>query len=207
VFGRKGCPFWSDNVEKPFNYLCGEGRSLIRLAQLTGDGHWEKRAKAIARLLKRHLRVANNGSYVWNYWWGTIEKGWGRADSPSYNTPTYAGRATVEDTSHGALEVGFVILCAEAGWIFGEEDVRRLARTFLENVVDKTRWTMNDRVDGRGGWGRYDASAGRWLDLAKWEPRVAAAGRNIYEKQKIYERKSGSVLLGVARVLKWEDAK
>jgi len=206
VFGRRGCPFWSDNVGKPFNYLCGEARSLVRLAQMTGEELWQEQTQAIARLFKRHLRIAENGSYVWNYWWGVIEKGWDRNNSPSYNTPTYAGYKTVEDTSHGALEIEFAILCAQAGWVFADDDMQRFIKTFLENVVDKTKWTMNDRVDGRSGWGRHDAQAGRWADLAQWDPRVATAVRNIYEKQKIYEQLSGSVLLGVAQVLKWTDA-
>ncbi len=123
VFGSRGCPFWSDNVGKPFNYLGSEGVCLVRLGQLTGDSRWTARASGIARLFKRHLNLVENGSYVWDYWWGPIAEGWTRDNSPSFNTPTYAGSRCVEDSSHGCLEVYFAAHCADAGIVFDGEDM------------------------------------------------------------------------------------
>lgn len=203
ITGQRGCPFWSDGVGKAFNYQCSLGRSLIRLAQLTGDAHWEQHAKAIARLFKRHLRLNENGAYVWDYWWGAAEKGWTREDSPSFNTPTWKGYPTIEDVSHGHLDIDFVCLCAEAGWVFDARDMRRFADTFLKNVVDKNKWTMNDRVDGKSAWGQHDAVAGGWCGLAVWEPEVARCVRRICEEQRVYERAAGSAMWTVARAIKW----
>ncbi len=203
VFGSRGSPFWADNVGKPFNYLCGEGRSLVRLAQLSGDKLWENRAKAIARLFKRHLRPADEGAFVWNYWWGAIEQGWTRENSPSLNTPVYAAKSTVEDTSHGHLEIEFACLCAEAGWVFDGADIRRLAATFLRRVVDRTRWTLNDRVDGKAGFGRHDAMVGGWTPLARWEPEVAEAARKVAQTCRLQDKASGSAMLSLARVIRY----
>jgi hypothetical protein len=203
VFGARGCPFWADNVGKPFNYLCGEARSLVRLAQLTGDAHWERRAKAIARLFKRHLRPADNGAYVWYYWWGPVERGWTRENSPSLNTPTFKGQATIEDSSHGHLEIEFACLCAQAGWVFDETDMHRLAATFLKNVVDPGKWTMNDRVDGKSTSGQHDTVVGGWIELAAWEPQVARAGLRVGQTQNLTQNLSGVALLSMARIIKW----
>ena len=162
-----------------------------------------RRASAIARLFKRHLKLADNGAYVWNYWWGPIEQGWTRENSPSVNTPTYAGSTHVEDTSHGCLEVQFAARCAEAGVVFDAEDMHRFAATFLLNVADPRELTMNDRVDGGGKTGQHDAMVGYWMELAKWEPRVASVALEIAEKQALRDKAYGSPMLSLARAIKW----
>lgn len=202
VLGARGCPFWTDNVPKPFNYLASEGRSLVRLAQLTSDRRWRERAEAIARLLKRHLRLNQDDSYVWDYWWGSIEKGWTRENSPSFNTPAYSGALTVEDSSHGHLEMEFVSLCVQTGWVFNETDAKRFARTFLNHMIDREKWTMNNRVDGKSSWGKHDSVIGGWMELAAWNPEVARVGRRIGEAQKLHNSASGAGLMTFARLFK-----
>jgi hypothetical protein len=203
VTGERGCPFWSDGIGKAHNYQASLGRSLLRLGQLTGDRKWQGRAESIARLIKNHLRVTEDDGYVWNYWWGLPEQGWTRENSPSFNTPTWRGSRTVEDTSHGHLEIEFVTLCAKAGCVFDAKDMRRFARTFLTRMVDRNKWTISVRVDGSGGWGKHDAVLGGWLELARWEPQVADVGRKIGEAQRLNERVTGAGLMTFARLMKW----
>ncbi len=203
VTGERGCPFWSDGAGKAHNYQASLGRSLLRLGQLTGDRRWQTHAERIARLLKHHLRVADNGSYVWNYWWGPAETGWTRENSPSFNTPVWKGHPVVEDSSHGHLEIDFACLCAKNGCVFDEADMRRFAATFLKNVIDDRKWTMNDRVDGKAGWGAHNAIIGGWMELATWEPRVARAALEVGRAQKLYERPGGGGLWSLARLIKW----
>jgi hypothetical protein len=203
VFGSYGCPFWSDNVAKPFNYLGSEGICLIRLGQLTGDRHWTARASAIARLFKRHLKLAENGAYVWEYWWGPIADGWTRDNSPSFNTPTYGPSRCIEDTSHGCLEIYFAMHCAEAGIVFDDEDMRRFAKTFLLNIVDLKKLAMNDRVDGSGEVGHNDSMVGYWMELGKWNSRAASVAVKIADRMKLSEVASGSSMLTLARAIKW----
>lgn len=204
VTGERGCPFWTDNVGKAFNYQCSIGRSLLRLAQLTNDPKWERQTKAIARLFKRHLRVADNGSYVWNYSWGDFEKGWTKDNSPSLNTPTWKGYPTVEDISHGHLDVDFMRLCAETSWVFDREDMGRLAGTFLKNVVNEAEWTTSNQVDGQGGYGAHNTIIGGWCDLAVWEPRVAYAIKRVCTEQRIDKLDTGAAMWTVSRLVKWD---
>jgi hypothetical protein len=207
VFGSKGCPFWSDNVGKPFNYLGSEGICLIRLGQLTGDKHWTDKASALARLFKRHLKPTDNGAYVWEYWWGPIVEGWTRDNSPSMNTPTYRGSRCIEDSSHGCLEVYFAAQCAEAGLVFDVEDMRRFARTFTDVIVDLKTLSMNDRVDGKGDSGQHDAMVGYWMELGKWDSRAASVGLKIAERQELTGRAAGSGMLTLARAVKWSRSR
>lgn len=204
--GEKGSPFWTDGVGKAFNYQCSNGRSLLRLAQLTREPKWERQTKAIARLFKRRLRIADNGSYVWRYGWGVFERGWTREDSPSFNTPTWKGYPTTEDISHGHLDVDFARLCAENGWVFDRGDMCRLANTFLKNVLDEKKWTTANLVDGKGGYGAHNAVIGGWCDLAEWEPKVARAIMKVSAKQRIDERTSAAALWTVARLVRWSES-
>lgn len=236
VFGSYGCPFWSDNVGKPFNYLGSEAQCLLRLWQLTGDTHWRSRASAIAQLFKRHLRLADtagilshveglslskdglrsskNQAYVWDYWSGPIADGWTRDNSPSYNTPTYRGNKHIEDTSHGCLEVYFAALCADAGLVFTDDDMRRFAKTFTDNIVGldasvrlrrttESSLTMNDRVDGKGPSGSHDTMVGYWMELGRWDSRAASAAVKIAEQLELSGEASGSSMLTLARAIKW----
>jgi hypothetical protein len=203
VNGRRGCPFWSDNVGKAHNYQASLGRSLLRLGQLTGDRRWTDHAERVARLLKNRLRTADNGSYVWNYWWGLGEQGWTMENSPSFNTPVWKGFPRAEDSSHGHLEIDFACLCARSGLVFDEADMGRFARTFLLNVVNEKKRTTNDHVDGKGGWGNHVAVVGGWMELAAWEPQVAQAGLQVARAQKLHEGKTGVSVWTLARMIKW----
>ncbi len=203
VTGEHGCPFWSDGIGKAHNYQASLGRSLLRLGQLTGDRKWKGHAEGIARLIKNHLRLTDDDAYVWNYWWGLPEQGWTRENSPSFNTPTWRGVKTIEDTSHGHLEIEFVTSCAQAGCVFNEKDMRRFARAFLTKIVDREKWTMSVRVDGSGGWGKHDGVLGGWLELTRWEPEVARVGHKIAQARKLNANASGAGLMTFARLMKW----
>ena len=203
VTGERGCPFWSDGIGKAHNYQASLGRSLIRLGRLTSDRRWQDHAAGIARLIKGHLRLGDHDGYVWNYWWGLPEKGWTREHSPSFNTPTWTGSVTIEDTSHGHLDIEFVCLAAHAGVVFDAADMRRFAATFLENIVDRQKWSMNDRVDGKSGWGKHDAVIGGWLELAAWNPEIVTVSRRIAEARKLHESANGANLMTLARLIKW----
>jgi len=204
VNGEKGCAFWTDGVCKAFNYQCANGRALLRLGQLTRTTKWDNHAKAAARLFKRHLNVADNGSYVWKYSWGIFEKGWTRENSPSYNTPTWKGFPTIEDISHGHLDVDFARLCAENEIVFDKTDMQRFAATFLKNILDEQKWTTSNLVDGQGGYGEHNAVIGGWCDLARWEPKVADAIRKVCAEQRIDERTAGPALWTASRLVKWK---
>jgi hypothetical protein len=87
--------------------------------------------------------------------------------------------------------------------VFDKEDMRRFARTFLGNIVDSKNHTLNDRVDGKAGWGKHNAMVGYWMELAKWEPEVAKAGLAVCEKQGMGSHASCSSMLSLARAIKW----
>ncbi len=115
-------------------------------------------------------------TYVWPYWWskGYGYKGWTQADDISDNTPTSGQRLTVEDSSHGAIDMHFAYLAYQNGIVFDRQDMVRLTNTFLYRIVTENngRSTLNEFINGTGATSIYDQSAGRWGVLAEFSPEV-----------------------------------
>jgi hypothetical protein len=104
----------------PHNQYLALGRTCVALYRITGKALYRERAEKMARFFKRNLRLVGQ-HYEWNYW-------------------DYAGpwdeearrMAHVEDTSHGHIDIGFVVDAYDAGMVFDREDMERFARTVAE---------------------------------------------------------------------------
>ena len=122
--------------------------------------------------------------YIWPYWWskGKVYNGWGPADDISRNTPAMKPRQTIEDFSHGSIEIGFAYRCYRDGVVFTRQDMERLANTFTHNIVRRTEdgnLTFADRVDGGDAVGRYDVGGANWPLLAEFSPSVLDVFREM----------------------------
>jgi hypothetical protein len=109
--------------------------------------------------------------YEWNYWdaLGTWDSNW---DTPK--------EKRAEDTGHGSLDVGFVLACAENGIVFADEDLKRLANTFI-----KAMWNGSLDKPTVGGYvntnkpTRQSGNVQEWVLLSKVEPKVLQVCRRI----------------------------
>jgi hypothetical protein len=140
----------------PHNQYLALARAWLILADATGNDLFRRRAVAMAKEFKRHLRLVG-GAYEWNYW------DWTEAGKPDHSS--------VEDTSHGRIDVGFVVEAVRRGVVFNEVDARRLARTVLDRMWNGS--TSDPRFGGRvntkegNGVPLYD-----YIDLCQWEPKL-----------------------------------
>jgi len=140
----------------PHNQYLALARTWLILADATGNELFRRRGTAMARNFKRALRLAD-GAYAWHYW------DWIEAGQP--------GHSGVEDSSHGRIDVGFVVEAIRRGVVFKDEDGRRLAKTLL------TRMWNGSTTEPRFG-ARVDTKEGNampvvdWIDLAQWDPKV-----------------------------------
>lgn len=140
----------------PHNQYLAPARTWLILADATGKALYRQRATAMAKNFKRALRLTE-GAYEW-YYWDWIENG----------KPDHSG---MEDTSHGHIDVGFVVEAARRGVVFDAEDARRLANTLLGRM-----WN-GSMTDPRFG-SHVNTSKGNslpvvdWIDLCQWDPKV-----------------------------------
>ncbi|MBN1343197.1 MAG: AGE family epimerase/isomerase [Phycisphaerae bacterium] len=140
----------------PHNQYLALARAWLILADATGNDLYRRRAEAMAKNFKRALRDVD-GAYEWDYWdW--IENG--KPDS-----------SRAEDSSHGTIDVGFVIEAARRGVVFTDGDARCLAKTMTSRM-----W--NGSTDAPRFGDRVDTNVGDrlplvdWVDLGKWDPRI-----------------------------------
>jgi hypothetical protein len=126
------------------------------LADATGKEAYRRRATAMAKNFKRSLRLVD-GAYEWNYWdW--IEDG-------------KSGHSGVEDSSHGSIDVGFIVEAARRGVVFYADDARRLAKTLLDRMWNRstTDPQFGSQVNtSKGG----ELPVRDWTDLCQWDPKI-----------------------------------
>jgi len=138
----------------PHNQYLALAHTWLILADATGKELYRRRATAMAKNFKHALRIVEN-AYEWNYWdW--IENG----------KPDHSG---IEDTSHGSIDVGFLVEAARRHVVFDDEDARRLTRTLLRRMWNGS--TTDPRFGRNVNTTQGDAVPIRsWIELGQWDP-------------------------------------
>lgn len=112
-----------------------------------------------------------------NPWLGTVRNpSPGTSETVSGTTKPHAmqdgsGKGS-EDISHASINTDFAFQCYRAGIVFDRRDMERFAGTVIR--VYAAGDSLASRVDGSGGYDqKFARQAGRWLQLAYIEPKVA----------------------------------
>ena len=154
----------------PHNQYAALARAWLVLKDVPGaDPRMKGRAEAMVRYFHSHLEpVEEKDAYRWHYWdW--IE--YGKPDHSRY-----------EDTSHAALNVALAVEAARRGVIFTDEDMKRIANTWLELMWnhDEKKPQMASDVAG-GGEHRFSPTKNRWTMLSQWNPKVRELAETAFE--------------------------
>ncbi|MGW2563942.1 hypothetical protein ACWCXB_32935 [Streptomyces sp. NPDC001514] len=178
-------------AELPTNEFLAMGRTLVQLAAVTGEDDYTQRAAAMARAFHGDLTVSA-GVATWPYWpsFGRVHKGWTATGSPTTDgsdfRPSYAPVTVPEDVTHALIDIDFLCLyqgTPELPEVFTPEDLRAVAATFTEHVVQRRRLRSRVRHDvggtSRPGTDRQQAHVAGWLPLRQWSPQVARQVRAI----------------------------
>ena len=154
----------------PHNQYATLARAWLVLQDVPGaDPRMKKRAEAMVRYLHSHLElVEEKNAYRWHYW-----------DWVEYGKPGHSG---YEDTSHAALNVCLAVEAARRGVVFTDQDMERIANTWLEVMWnrDKQKPQMASRVDGSGEH-RFSPTKKGWAMLSQWNPRVCDLAKTAFE--------------------------
>jgi hypothetical protein len=131
----------------PYNMQDAAGSTYVGLWKATGEQRFYDRAVALATTLKNEFKPVGD-RYVWRY------------------APYMAANSAV-DISHAGLDVNFVVDAYEAGIVFDDTDIQRLANTMRHMQVDPG-FTAN--VDGVGtGLASRTSVAWLWLRLTRYD--------------------------------------
>ncbi len=163
-----GEPMAFDGYPCPNNYTCAMGRAYIHLYRYDPRPEYRARIAAIASGLKGDMKIESDGSCVWHYW-PKIALDLQTGDVKSVHTPKVPKLLTIEDISHGAIDVQLACMACEEGIVFDASAMRALART-LEKRVIKPDGTLAGRVDGAG---TFEGLPSGWVSLVAIHPELA----------------------------------
>lgn len=145
----------------PHNQFAALARVWLVLKDVDGAHPlMAQRAEQMVRYFHSFLVLdQEHEAYRWHYWdW--IERG-------------EPGNSGWEDSSHASINVSLAVEAARRHVIFTDQDMQRIANTWL-----KVMWNRDEdqpRFSARVSGGEpYDVSAlrGRWTELSQWDRRV-----------------------------------
>jgi hypothetical protein len=165
-----------DETPVPFNMQSAVGDAFIMLSKLTGNPSYKRKAVALSRNLKEHLKIDSSDAYVWNY------------SVVSYSTAKVSPPPAPEDVSHGAEDVKFAVLAAQNSMVFTRDDIGRFSKAFF-------------RFAGTVQKGSERTALDRWVSLSWASCGVyQAVFRDLMSR---YGRQDAEVLLALAELAKY----
>jgi len=175
------CPQSNILGEGPINGMAAMGRAIIETYLACRDVKYLTRAEKIATRFQNYLihEPATN-SFYWRYW---------------------VAELSMEDISHGAIDVDFAALAWRNGIVFTRTDMERFARTLVDVMVREDGYHMFYYVNGSGTT-EMSQAASRWLDLTQVDPRTYDL---VYEIQVVNGMRT-SQQIDYAKLLKWKPS-
>ncbi|PYI54551.1 hypothetical protein [Paenibacillus flagellatus] len=167
----------------PYNQALAYANLLIVLYEVNGNATYLDRAKRVGQYFKNAL-TANGTAYNWNY---------------AY----YA--ATVEDTSHANVDLGFVLDMYRNGQIFTGADMDKFTNTLTDVMWNgsTTAPTLTHYVNGTGATD-FSKYMSNWTELGQFAMGVFPIAAGQYNG---FTPTNTAYLLTLARIMKWDRSK
>ena len=141
----------SDLVGPIVNRFSALAIAEIKLYEILGDAKYLAKPAAMAAFFKKNL-ILEGEAYVWTY---------------------KLGDSSVEDISHGAIDLEFAILCYKHGLSFDQTDMKRFTDTYKKLIWRgfDAKPHLTARVDGSMGED-MDRISRNWVLLSSFDPAV-----------------------------------
>ncbi|MBV9268852.1 MAG: hypothetical protein JO061_21970 [Acidobacteriaceae bacterium] len=131
----KGNPLGRPSAKEtpvPFNMELAAGRVFISLYNVTSDGSYREKARALAQHFKDNLHLDPSGGYLWNY------------STVSYSRSTIPPPPAAEDVGHSQTDVDFAVLAAQNGIVFTRSDLQPFVKSYFRFAASVQK--VDDRV-------------------------------------------------------------
>ncbi|WP_144276613.1 hypothetical protein [Parenemella sanctibonifatiensis] len=166
-----GAALRHDGLIQPYNQSHALGATQVELYRLDGDQAYARTVKALVASFLRGADLVDN-AYVWSYWPPSSQAYAGyQGGTESTYTPRWNAAPGIEDISHAAITVEFLVAASRAGIGLTATQLASLKRTFSQNMVTGGD-TVAYRVDGSDPRNTVSlvGQLPRWLPLAAWLP-------------------------------------
>ncbi len=153
----------------PHNQYLALARAWLVLKDIEGAHPlMAQRGEQMARQFRTYLELDEaNDAWCWHYW-----------DWIEYGQPDHSNW---EDTGHGHIDVSFAIEAARRGVVFTDEDLQRMANTWLEVMWngDEAKPLFAGRVAEDEKFAK-SALTRDWCLLAQWDRRAYELALTAY---------------------------
>jgi hypothetical protein len=145
----------------PHNQFGALARAWLVLKDVQGAHPlMARRAEQMVRYFHSHLELdKKHNAYRWHYW--------------DWTEDAQPGHTGYEDSSHASLSMSLAVVAARRGVIFTDEDMTRIANTWLRLMWngDDLSPKMAAAVDGSKPH-TFSPLTARWSELSQWDRRV-----------------------------------
>lgn len=156
----------------------------MTLYDVNGNSTYIDKVKKQNTYFKNRL-IANGTAYKW-YYNGTS--------------------GTIEDTSHGMIDIGSAIDMFRHGLVFSGDDMEKFTDTLTEVMWNKsiTSPTVTKYVDGTGDTTTYTRSLINWLELSQFDKNVWPIAAEQYRN---YTPSKSTDFQVLSQIMKWDPVK
>jgi|FaiFalDrversion3_1042247.scaffolds.fasta_scaffold01524_2 hypothetical protein len=192
-----GGKYWASGLPIPYNSLSANGRFLLWLYRVTGNTDYLEKAAAVAQKVRAGITFLPDGTMTMPYWVKDSLPyiGWeNRGSDPvnglySRSDPDHA----TEDVSHFSLTLRFMVDAWQMGVVFQDDDLKAVARTFVERLWKPMNAKVKDLCDSDwrkgfylahnldGNSRAYDYAIATFALLSRWEPTILSRALEVYE--------------------------
>lgn len=159
----------------PLNQQNALGRTMILLGEYSQESHYTQKAKQLAQFFLNRVNLIDD-RYVWDYWPGVTDVS--AHESPlGFLRPELLSE-TIEDISHGAIDVDFAYVAHAHSLVFSDTDMERFVATFMHCMNPDGFYKF---INATGGLGD-SVQMGRWGHLAYTDQSVNEALCRYYQK-------------------------
>lgn len=192
---------YGDTGNLPFNHQNIMGIIYLKLYYLTENDKYRQRAIELSNFFKRHLVIAKNNSYVWEY---RVPISRSLNEYPDSEKIPKDFNHIGANISVAAIDVRFAVLCNKTGIAFDLTDINRFLGTFGNFYRGYGHAASN--IDGSGDIHNPAnfIQLGRWMDLAEFDYKVWESIENEYNAYIVEPVFSGPVLLSLANLALFE---
>lgn len=165
----KGAPVRQDGSYLPFNQSNALGQTMAELYRVTRDDEYADKVTKLARSWRAALRPprGDGGGQVWSYWppFSKAFQGYSPADHVSAYTPQMSPTRRLDDLSHSAITVEFVVAALAAGVGVAQRDAEILISTYLGQMRSGEA-SVRRSFGGPVATATDSVQSARWLGLA-----------------------------------------
>lgn len=174
---------WASGLPLPINGQSSNGHFYLLLYKLSGNTSYYNLTENLAHKIRAQMVFFNNGTMKMNYW---------IKDNSNYTPPpdgiysSYPAFTRIEDISHFACTLRFMLESKNMGLFFVDDDIKSVTKTFSDKILptlsapEHNKKSVPKYMDGTGSVN--SSSIFDYISLSSWDSSILERSQRIYSQ-------------------------